>query len=123
MSLETFTAKAAADLSSAENHLVRLSAANTINIASLSTDSGLVGILLNKPQSGEAGSVAYLGTGRVVAGAAVSAGAHITNNSSGRAVAVASGGMACGRVLEAAGADGDVVDVVLYPPIRWSGAV
>lgn len=123
MSNETFTAKAAADLSACQYHFVRLSAANAINIASLSTNSGLVGVLLNKPQANEAGAVAYLGTSRITAGASITAGALITNNSSARAVAVASGGMAAGRALEAAGADGDVIDVLLFPPVRWAGAI
>lgn len=121
--LETFTAKAAADLDTVQYHLMRLSAANTVNVASQSTNSGLCGVLQNKPKSGEHASVGYLGTARVMAGAAITAGKHITNNGSGRAVAVASGGMSCGRALEAAGADGDIVDVILYPPIRWAGAV
>lgn len=118
----TFTAEAAADLSAHQYNLMRLSAANAVNVASLDTNSGLCGVLLNKPESGEAASIQYAGMGRVRAGASITAGAHITTNGSGRAVAVGSGDMACGRALEAAGADGDIIDVILYPPIRWAGA-
>jgi len=114
---------AAADLSGKQYHVMRLSAAETTNQASLATDSAIAGVLQNKPESGEAATVAYAGFSKVVAGAAVSANALITSNSSGRAVAVASGGMAIGRAMIAAGADGDVIEALLFPPVRWAGAI
>ena len=120
--LRTFTLNAAADLSGKRYHLMRQSAEGSCNMASLSTNSALVGVLQSKPESGENASIAYLGKSKVVAGGAVTAGVMITNNSSGRAAAVASGGMACGRALQAAGADGEVISVLLFPPVRWNGA-
>jgi len=123
MSKFTFTAAAAADLSSFQYHIMRLSAANTVNVASQDTNSGMVGVLLNKPESGEAASIQYAGMGKVYAGAAITAGAILTNNGSGRAVAAGSGDMACARALEAAGAAGDIIDAVIFPPVRWAGAI
>lgn len=122
--METFTAKAAADLSAHQYNIVRLSAENTVNVASLATTSTIAGVLLNKPSAaGQAATVAYFGPARVRAGAATATNLHFTCNGSGRAVAVASGGIAMGRILEAATADGDIVDCILYPPVRWAGAV
>ncbi len=122
MSKETFTAEAAADLSAAQNHILRLSAANACNISSLATDSDMCGILQNKPQSGEYASIQYSGEGRVVVGAAVTAGDHLTCNGSGRAITVTSGSMALGQALETAGADGQLIDIIQYYPVRWAGA-
>lgn len=120
---ETLTGvEAAADLSGKQYHFVRYSAANKVDQASLATDSALVGVLQNKPKAGEFATVAYAGLSKVVAGAAITAGDIITTNSSGRAATVASGQMAAGRALEAAGADGDIITALLFPPVRWSGA-
>jgi hypothetical protein len=120
---EALTLQAAADLSAVQYHIVRLSAAQSCNVASDSTNSGILGVLQTKPKTGEFATVGYLGKSKVVAGAAITVGAIITNNSSGRAAAVASGGMAFGRALEAAAADGDIITCVLFPPVRWAGAV
>jgi hypothetical protein len=120
--LETLTLEADADLSDKQYHFVRYVATNKCNQASLDTDSGLIGVLQNKPKSGEFATIGYLGLGKVVAGAAITAGVILTTNSSGRAVTVTSGDMAGGRALEAAGADGDIITALLFPPKRWAGA-
>ena len=120
----TFTAKAAADLSGVQYHIVRFSGADTVNIASQDTSSEMCGVLQNKPSAADQhAAVGFLGESKVVAGAAVSANAFITTNGSGRAVAATSGDMVCGRALEAASADGEVIRCLLNPPFRWSGAV
>jgi len=121
--LDTFTLKAAADLSAKRYHIMRASAEGYCNMASHSTNSTMIGVLINDPQANGHATIAYEGKSKVVAGAAVSANAFITTNGSGRAVAVASGGMACGRALQAASADGEVITCQLFPPIRWAGAI
>lgn len=113
------TGRAAADLTNQQYHLVRLAAADrTVNVASLDTDSGLWGVLLNKPRAGEAASVLLLGLGKVTAGAALTANALITTNGSGRAVAATSGDYVIGRALEAAAAAGDVITAEIVRPWR-----
>jgi hypothetical protein len=114
--------EAAVDLSAKQYHIVRQSAANKVDVASLATDSAICGILDNKPVAGEGAAVRDAGLAKLVAGAAITQGVHLTVQSAGRAVAVASGGVAIGRALEAAGADGDIIAVRLYTPVRWSGA-
>lgn len=119
---KTLKASAAADLSANRFHVMRLSAKDAVNVASLGTSSEIAGVLQNLPQSGEDATVAYSGESKITAGAAIAVNAHVTTNSSGRAVTVTSGSMAIGRVLETATADGDIVACLLYPPVRWTGA-
>ena len=121
--MESLTFEAEVDLSACMYHAVRLSAASKINVASDPAASSTFGVLQNNPRAGEFGTVAWLGTTKVVAGGSVTVGALIANNGSGRAAAVASGGVAIGRALEAAGADGDIITALIFAPIRWAGAI
>ena len=120
MSDSELIAKADADLSSAQYHILRLTGDRTTNIASLATDTAVAGVLQNKPKSGGHATLKFIGRGRIVAGAAISANALVTTNSSGRATAAlaGSGHIVVGRVLEAAGGDGEVVDCVYLPPFK-----
>jgi len=120
--VETVTLKAAADLSGKQYHAVRMSAANACNQASLSTDSAIVGVLQNKPQSTEAATVGYMGISKITVGGVVTAGDVLTSNSSGRAATVASGQIAIGRALETSTQNGDVITAILQSPVRWAGA-
>lgn len=120
---KSIQANAAMNMASHAWHIVRLSAAGTTMIASLDTSSQIAGVLAGAVNSGDRATIAYDGRAKVVAGAAVTANAFITTNSSGRAVAAGSGDMVIGRALEAAGADGEVVSCLLVSPFRWSGAV
>lgn len=121
-SLRTMTLEAAADLSAIQYHFVRLSAANKTNLASEAAHSSLMGALINKPKSGEFATIGYGGEGKITAGGALTAGDILTTNGSGRAAVVTSGQMAAGRCLETAGADGDIVRVLFFPPVKWFGA-
>ncbi len=102
--------------------IVRATAANQADQAVAATASAILGVMQNNPDVGEAMSIAYAGRSKVVAGGSLSVNAIITTNGSGRAAAVTSGDIAIGRILEAAGADGDVVSAVLFHPVRWQGA-
>jgi len=123
--LQLLAMKAAADLSAAQFHLVRVSDnAGQVNIGSLATHSSLIGILWNAPNAtGRGASVAYDGLAKVTLGAAVNSLTWFTTNGSGRAVAAASGDMCAGRLLETGGADGEIVSCLLYKPFRLSGAI
>ena len=82
----------------------------------------MLGVLQNKPESGQAASVAYGGLSKAVAGASISVWDNLTVNGSGRAITVTSGSMCLGQAVEAAGADGDIITVLLSKPVRWAGA-
>lgn len=114
--------QAAADLSGKQYHIVRLSGVGLTNQASDATASSVAGVLQNKPTSGKQAAIAYAGVSKVVAGGSVTANDIVTSNSSGRAATVASGQMAIGRALDTASTDGDVISVLLFPPVRWAGA-
>jgi hypothetical protein len=122
--LQTLTLEAAADLSLFQYCAVRISAANKCNVASDIGATSYIGVLQNKPRSGEFATVAVAGKSKMVAGGALATVAvPITYNSSGRAAAVASGGVTIGTLLEAAAADGNVITVLLQPAFRQAGAI
>lgn len=109
-------------LSATKYIFVQATAAYRANQAVNATSAAILGVMQNNPGIDEAMSIACAGLSKVVAGGSLSANQIITPNGSGRAAAVTSGDIACGRVLEAAGADGDVVTAMLFHPVRWSGA-
>ena len=117
----SFTLQAAADLSGFQYCAVRLSAAGKTNLASLNTDSSVVGVLQNKPQNNENATISYGGLSKVVAGGTLTAGDIITVYGSGRAIIVTSALIAIGRCLETAAA-GNIFSALLFPPVRWTGA-
>lgn len=124
--VEALTATAVADLTGKQFHVLRHAGARLVNQASNAASSftlGIVGVLQNKPNSGQAATVGYSGRSKVVAGAAVTAGRLLTTNSSGRAINATSGQLVFGRALDAAGANGEVITALLMPTVRLSGAI
>lgn len=114
---------AAADLS-AKQYVIVAGNATALQMVQATdpTSSLILGVLQTIPKSGEVGVVGYLGMTKVqVGGGVVAADTIITTNTSGRAVAVASGQMACGRLIEAAAAEGDLCTAILFHPVRWTG--
>jgi hypothetical protein len=122
--LQTLTLEAAADLRLFQYMAVRVSAANKCNVASDIGASTVIGVLQNKPNTGEFATVAVFGKSKMVAGGAITAGNLITLNSSGRAAAVASGGWTIGRALETSANDGEVITALIGLPFgRQGGAI
>ena len=120
----TDTWTAAADLRAKQYHFVRASAADNMNQASLASfgsGTNLIGVLQTKPNSGQHGSVQYMGDSKVVAGGALVANTWITTNGSGRAAQAGSGDVLAGLTKQTAGADGDVITARLYPPVPLAG--
>lgn len=116
--------RSADDLTAKRFHIARSAGERFCGIASVSTDSKIVGIIDNAPASGQAAAVCYSGEMQLVAGgSAVGSNAWVTANSAGRAVNAASGDMVVARAMQASAADGDVISVVAYNPFRLSGAV
>lgn len=113
---------AADDLRTKQYHLLRQTAAGpTVNVASRTTaqqtaQTDVVGVLLNKPNSGQAASVAVVGECKVVAGAAITQGVPVTTNQSGRAITAASGDWRIGTAQETSANDGEVIRVLLAAP-------
>lgn len=109
------TFKAAADLSANQYYFVELSAAQTVNVCNAITDVA-IGVLQNDPNAaGAAATVAIEGTTKVVAGAAIAAGAKVAPTAAGKAQTAVTTQFPRGIALEAAGADGDVIEILLLP--------
>jgi len=112
-----FTLIAAADLSGSQFFLVDVDGSGAGNVAgkaalSLSGASAL-GVVQNKPSSGQATQIRTEGITKVVAGAAFASGALVMSDANGRAIAVTAGSYAIGKALTAATALGDVVTIKL----------
>lgn len=115
---------AAADLSAKQYVVMRFAAATTVNQCSevLVTGAlkGPIGVLQNKPKSGEAASVALMGLSKVFGGGTITAGAPISYNSSGCVIDAVSGDTVIGRGMETATTHGEIVTAMLFPPVKWA---
>lgn len=109
---------AAADMRTNQWHILRAAAAGTTNVASnpAGQAADVIGVLFNKPNSGQAASVIVGGESKVVAGGSITANTLLTTNGSGRAAAATSGDFILGMALEAASADGEVIRVQMSMP-------
>lgn len=105
---------ASADLSSSQFLFVKASGVGTVAVCAASTDAP-IGVLQNKPTSGQEAEIVNGGITKVVAGAAVTAGAEVMSNASGQAITAATAGnRIAGVALETATASGQIIAVLLY---------
>ena len=105
-SRDTRTFVAGEDLSSAQFKFVTLEADGQIDLADAAGERAL-GVLLNKPTSGKAATVAMTGKVMVEVGAAVTAGDEIQTDANGDAITAAAGDVVLGYALEDA-VDGQI---------------
>ena len=114
--------KTATDLSSSQYMAVKMSAAKTVAIGDANGDLG-VGILQNKPTSGEAAQVFTQcgGICKVYAGAAITYGAVLTPNASGHMITTTTDtDIVFGYATESAGAAGDIIEMLFVGPYAGS---
>lgn len=78
-------------------------------------DANALGASRTAAVSGEKLTVDVLGTTTVEAGAAIAAGATVKSDSQGRAITWATSGARLGIALEAAGAAGQFIEILLIP--------
>jgi hypothetical protein len=108
---------ASADLSAKQYHFVEVSGVRTVAACNATTDQA-IGVLQNDPDaSGEEAVIAINGTTKVVAGAAITAGARVAPNASGRAQTAVATQFPRGIALETSTADGQLIEVLLLPLI------
>lgn len=114
LGVQSLSLLAAADLS---NNRWRCMTVNSSGQAALANATALTaGILQNKPGAGQPATVCYAGVSKAVAGAAVTAGARVRSDANGKVVpATVAGNAVIGIALESAGADNDVISVLLTP--------
>jgi hypothetical protein len=110
--ISSISLPAAADLSSSQFRIVTV---DSNGRAALSNATALsFGVLQNKPGSLQAATVAFEGVTKVVAGAAITAGARVRSDANAAAVpAAVAGNAVIGIALESAGAAGDIIKVFL----------
>ncbi len=114
---KTVTQTAGADLTGKEQRIMKYSTGGKVAVATSATADKFAGVLAVGNTSNEVVSVwdaQESGRVPVIAGAAVSAGAFITTDGEGRAVATTTAGNnALGVALTAAAAAGEVIEVAL----------
>lgn len=107
------TKEAGEDLSEKQFYIVQMDSSGDMEVAEGATDL-LLGVLQDKPESGQAGTYRHKGTSKVIASAAIAIGAYVTTNNAGKAVTTTTQGDAViGMALEAAAADGDIIEIQL----------
>ena len=111
--VETFVA--AADLSGNNNRWVKVTADNTVGQATAVGDA-IIGVQkdIPHPVAGAQVSVMLSGTPMIMAGAAISAGAPLTTDGSGRAITATSTQRYHARAIQAATALGDLIQCDLH---------
>ena len=83
--------------------------------AQAGADANTLGVTRTAGVSGEMASIDVIGTTIAEAGAAVAVGAQLETDASGRAITWATSGPVVGRALQAAGAAGDMIEILLIP--------
>ncbi len=110
-------ASASSDLSAAQFLFVKIDGESTVGLAG--AGESIIGVLQNKPLSGNAASVATAtSTSKIVAGAAVVAGADVTPNAAGKAVTAISGDYIAGQCITGAANADEFISVKLTQPGR-----
>lgn len=85
--------------------------------AQAGADANTLGVCRQAAVATDKVTVDVLGTAIVEAGAAVSAGATVKSDASGRAITWATSGAKVGIALQAAGGAGELIEVLLIPNV------
>lgn len=108
---------AGADLTASQHLFVVVNASGKAAVAGAGV--AIDGVLQNKPDTDQAATVWGCGSvSKVVAGAAVAAGALVAPNASGQAITAVSGNYIAGRALNAATGAGQLISVWVNQPGR-----
>jgi hypothetical protein len=106
--------EAAADLSALQYRAVKMSSTG-LTPCTVAGEK-IAGVSQNKPITGQVVDLAVVGVTKFVAGAAVARGALVMTDTAGRVITSATAGSTIiGWALEAAGAAGDIITVLLNP--------
>lgn len=113
--------KAAADLTTKQFYLVKLTAADTVGLGAATSDT-CIGVLQNKPNSTQAAQVRILGVTKAVSDGttAISVGDKVGTSAAGKAVKVTTQDRPIiGTALSASSADGTIISVLLSPNAQY----
>jgi hypothetical protein len=116
---------ASADLSDKQHRFVKISGAKQVNVCSVAGEHGL-GVLRNTPASGGEASVCVSGVVKVKAGEVIGAGDFVGTKADGKAQVIQhtnsgadTGSWILGIALEAAGAEDELIPVLLCGPVGY----
>lgn len=113
--LQCLSIPVSADMTNKQFYIVK---GSTTSVTLCTAGVQPIGVCVDTPAaSGRPGNIAISGVCKVVAGAAITAGAYVASDSSGKAVTAASADFALGIARSAAAADGDVISVLLMPQL------
>ena len=107
--------KAENDLSAKQFYFVeRGTAAGEVDVCDGAGDR-VVGVLVNKPEAGEAAEVMVYGVAKVTAGGTITRGATVGTDANGKAVAKTADADLVAGIAETAAASGELVTITLTP--------
>lgn len=110
--LRSISREASADLSAKQFHFISIDASG--QMAATGDGAATDGILQDDPSAaGRIGALGVRGVSKLVVGAAVTAGDDIASNAAGRGVTATTGDVIAGTALEDAGADGDMISLLI----------
>ena len=105
-----------ADLSAKQYFGIEPVAASGVTKAALAGNGeDIIGVLQNKPESGEAATIAISGVTKASAGGVITAGGNVALDAAGEFVAAASGDVIVGVNVGKTTADGDIFELLLLP--------
>ena len=108
------TASLAGPNGSGQFLLMKISGSGTVTVTAASTDI-TIGVLQNDPASGFGAEVAVGGVSKVVSGAAVTAGALLMPDTSGRAITLTGTNPSAGVALTTSTAANQIISMLVVP--------
>jgi hypothetical protein len=106
----SFSLPAGADLTGKQFHAVVVNSSG--NAAAAAANALAVGILQNKPTTGQPATICYDGVSKAAIGATVVAGAKLASDAAGKLITATTGQAVVGVAL-AGGATNDIIPVIL----------
>jgi hypothetical protein len=110
--LRTVSRVTNADLSALQYTVVDVNTTTGLIEAGSSGDEAALGVLQDKPGSGEVGRVAVGGQSKIVLGATLTPGTKVMGSAAGKAIAVTIGLVSIGSIVEG-GADTEIGSILL----------
>ncbi len=103
---------ASADLTLLQHRFVIVSASEQVNVAGVAASA--IGVLQNKPNTGQAAEVVAAGVSNVIASAAITAGTDLATAANGKVAAATAGQNVVGKAIQAASNDDDIISALIF---------
>ena len=100
------------DLTLLQHRFVIVSASEQVNVAGVAASA--IGVLQNKPNTGQAAEVVAAGVSNVIASAAITAGTDLATAANGKVAAATAGQNVVGKAIQAASNDDDIISALIF---------